>query len=49
MIDPLRAKLQKHLKATDEDEIALITEVKMAFNNDFEKSCPDHPRHSITY
>lgn len=36
MIAPLRAKLQKHFETTDEDT-ALITEMKRAFNNDFEK------------
>lgn len=40
MIAPLRAKLQKHFEATDEDT-ALITEMKMAFKNDFEKRYTD--------
>ena len=40
MIAPLRAKLQKHFEATDEDT-ALITEMKRAFNNDFEKRYTD--------
>lgn len=36
MIAPLRAKLLKHFEASDEDT-AFITEMKKAFNNDFEK------------
>ncbi|XP_060798149.1 E3 SUMO-protein ligase ZBED1-like isoform X2 [Neoarius graeffei] len=36
MIAPLKAKLDKRFEATDEDT-ALITEMKRAFNNDFEK------------
>ncbi|KAJ8351953.1 hypothetical protein SKAU_G00234290 [Synaphobranchus kaupii] len=36
MIVPLKAKLQKHFEASDEDT-ALITEMKNVFNNDFEK------------
>ncbi|KAJ8368840.1 hypothetical protein SKAU_G00088680 [Synaphobranchus kaupii] len=35
-ISPLKAKLQKHFEASDEDT-ALITEMKNVFNNDFEK------------
>lgn len=40
MMAPLRAKLQKHFEASDEDT-ALITEMKRAFNNDFEKRYTD--------
>lgn len=40
MIAPLRAKLQKSFEATDEDT-AFITEMKRAFNNDFEKRFTD--------
>lgn len=40
MIAPLRAKLQKHFEATDEDT-ALITDVKRAFKNDFDKRYTD--------
>ncbi|XP_029913137.1 zinc finger BED domain-containing protein 1-like [Myripristis murdjan] len=36
MIAPLRAKLKKHFEAADEDT-PLITEMKKAFKNDFEK------------
>ncbi|KAJ8369423.1 hypothetical protein SKAU_G00094510 [Synaphobranchus kaupii] len=35
MISPLKAKLQKHFEASD-DDTAIITEMKV-FNNDFEK------------
>lgn len=40
MIASLRAKFQKHFEVTDEDT-ALITEMKRAFNNDFEKRYTD--------
>lgn len=40
MTAPLRSKLQNHFEATDEDT-APITEMKRAFNNDFEKRYTD--------
>lgn len=36
VISPLRAKLTKHFEAMDEDT-PLVTEMKKAFKNDFEK------------
>ena len=36
MIGPLRAKLKTHFESMDEDT-PLITEMKKAFKNDFEK------------
>lgn len=40
MIAPLRAKLQKYFEATDEDTV-LITDMKRAFKNDFDKRYTD--------
>lgn len=46
MIAPLKAKLQKHFEATDEDT-ALITLMKRTFNNDFGKRYKD--LHDVLY